>query len=38
LITRSLSFDPAQRPKTVQAFSEALEACRVPPDKMYSKE
>jgi serine/threonine protein kinase len=38
LISKSLAFDPAQRPKTAQAFSEALEACRVPPDKMYSKE
>ncbi|MCU0724134.1 MAG: protein kinase [Planctomycetes bacterium] len=38
LIGKSLAFDAGKRPKTVQAFAEALEACRVPPDKMVSKE
>ncbi|MHC4779159.1 MAG: protein kinase domain-containing protein [Planctomycetota bacterium] len=38
LIGRALSFDPASRPKTMEAFAEDLEACRVPPDKVYSKE
>ena len=38
LMARCLSFDPSKRPQTMQAFSEGLEACRVPPDKMYSKE
>lgn len=38
LVTKALSFDPAERPQTMEAFAEALEACRVPPDKVYSKE
>ncbi|MHC4599708.1 MAG: serine/threonine protein kinase [Planctomycetota bacterium] len=38
LIGKALSFDPGGRPQTMEAFSEALEACRVPPEKVYSKE
>jgi serine/threonine-protein kinase len=38
LIGKALSFDPSERPQTMEAFAEALEACRVPPDKVYSKE
>ncbi|MHC5081280.1 MAG: serine/threonine protein kinase [Planctomycetota bacterium] len=35
---KALSFDPAERPSTMESFSEGLEACRVPPEKVYSKE
>jgi len=38
LIGKALSFDPTERPQTMEAFAEALEACRVPPEKVYSKE
>jgi len=38
LIGKSLSFDPSARPQSMDAFAEQLEECRVPPEKMYSKE